>query len=145
MQIDSVAVDDAGVYDVVVSNPCDSVISDPATLTVADEPPSIEHDPDSQDGCVGGSVTFSVTASSPGWLEYQWRKDGGDLEDDGRISGATTPTLTIDPLLVEDQGDYDVVVTNVCGSVTSAAATLRVADDGPTILQHPQSQDKCVG
>ena len=143
--IDPVSVDDAGMYDVVVTNPCGVVTSDAATLTVADEPPSIEHDPDSQDGCVGGSVTFSVTASSPGWLEYQWRKDGGDLEDDGRISGATTPTLTIDPLLVEDQGDYDVVVTNVCGSVTSAAATLRVADDGPTILQHPQSQDKCVG
>jgi hypothetical protein len=143
--IDPVSVDDAGAYDVVVTNACGEVFSDAATLTVAGEPPSIEQDPDSQDKCVGDPVSFSVTASSPGWLEYQWRKDGGDLEDDGRISGATTPTLTIDPLLAEDQGNYDVVVTNVCDSATSAPATLTVVSEGPNIQDDPEGQDKCVG
>ncbi len=139
--IDPVSVDDAGVYDVVVTNACGVVPSDAATLTVADEPPSIEQDPDSQDKCVGDPVTFSVTASSPGWLEYQWRKDGSDLIDDDRISGATTAALTIDPVLDEDQAGYDVVVTNPCGSATSAVATLIVG--GPRIDDDPNDAALC--
>jgi len=142
--INSVTLDDAGVYRVVVTNPCGPVTSNPATLAVMDEGPSILQHPESQDKCVGQSVEFSVWAKGPGALRYQWYRNGVALENDGRINGATTANLTIDPLLVEDQGDYEAVVTNPCDEVTSAPATLTVADEAPTISEHPESQDRCI-
>ncbi len=74
---------------------------------------------------VGGSVTFSVAASGPG-RSYQWRRNGTPLTDSGRISGATTATLTITGVVPADAGSYTVTVTNACGSATSSPATLTV-------------------
>jgi hypothetical protein len=44
----------------------------------------------------------------------------------GVISGATTAVLTIAGVSAADAGSYDVVVSNSCGSATSAAAELTV-------------------
>jgi len=41
-----------------------------------------------------------------GGSDYQWKKDGVDLVDDGRISGSQTRILVIDPLLPSDAGVY---------------------------------------
>ena len=55
------------------------------------------------------------------------------LSDGGRIAGATTATLTIDPATFADAGLYDILVTDSCTSVTSNAAALVVEfDDVPT-------------
>jgi hypothetical protein len=74
----------------------------------------------------GDRVTFSVVAGGPGPFTYQWRKDGVDLVDGGTVGGANASTLSIAPASLRDAGAYDVVVTNACGSVTSAPATLKV-------------------
>jgi len=86
--------------------------------------PSIIHQPADQTVCVDHMATFTVVAD--GWepLTYQWRKDAIDLEDGGNVTGVTTAVLTIDPAGLNDAGEYDVVVGNVCGTVTSNAATL---------------------
>jgi hypothetical protein len=67
-------------------------------------------------------------------LGYQWRRyQSGQwvaLVDDGRIAGATTDTLTINPSQGADTGLYDVVVSNDCGEVTSAAVMLLVVVPG---------------
>ena len=44
------------------------------------------------------------------------------------IPGETGASLTIDPVGVDDAGSYDVLVSNLCGSVTSDPATLGVFD-----------------
>jgi len=75
---------------------------------------------------VGQPAVFTVAADSAWPLTYQWRKDAVPLIDDERISGATTPTLTIDPVEAGDAGDYDAVVSLSCGGVTSDVATLTV-------------------
>ncbi len=118
--IDPVTALDAGSYTVVVSNECGSVESAPAVLTV-ETVPSIDTDPVDADVCEGDTVMLSVVASGAGPFSYQWRKDGIDL------AGETADTLALGPVLVGDAGDYDVVVSNSCGSVTSAAATVTVA------------------
>jgi hypothetical protein len=82
-------------------------------------------------------VTFTVVATGDGELSYQWRKNGLDLVDDDRISGATTDTLTIDPVVLADVGDYDVIVTDDCGPFPSDAALLIVPPD--------LNGDGCVG
>ncbi|MBU0616355.1 MAG: immunoglobulin domain-containing protein, partial [Planctomycetes bacterium] len=135
--IDPVSTGDAGDYDVVVSDDCDQVVSDPATLIV-DSAPSITQQPAGQQVCEDDPVTFSVVAAGMPAPSYQWRKDGVD------IPGATSDIYTIDSVSIEDGGDYDVVVANVCGEVTSDPATLTV-DTAPAITQQPVNQEVCPG
>jgi uncharacterized repeat protein (TIGR02543 family) len=59
-------------------------------------------------------------------LSYQWKKDGVNLSDGDRISGAATATLTISNAQASDAGSYTCYVSNAAGSVTSDAATLTV-------------------
>jgi len=75
-------------------------------------------------------VIFSTRAWGTRPLEFQWRKDGEDLVDDGRITGARSEVLLIDPWLEDDAGVYDVVVTNAHGSVVSDPAGLTTFPGG---------------
>jgi M6 family metalloprotease-like protein len=127
--IDSLDLADAGAYRVVVSNSCGSVASDLAILTVLSAP-SITQQPAGGTVPVPEPAVLSTLATGGGTLTYQWRKNGTDLHDGGRISGATSPTLTMSPTWMSDSGSYDVVVTNDCGSVTSDQATLTVTGLG---------------
>jgi hypothetical protein len=80
------------------------------------------------------AASFSVEASGDGPLSYQWRRDGV------MIAGATGETYTLDPTSVADSGaQFDVVVSNPYGSVTSQAATLTVnaAPQPPSIITQP--------
>ena len=80
---------------------------------------------------VGEAVMFTVQAEGVGTLAYGWRKDGVPLTDDERISGTTTDTLHIDPVIWSDAGSYDVVVTGDYCSVTSEPAVLTVQSACP--------------
>ncbi len=84
------------------------------------EEPTIIEPPQSQTVYEGDPVTFVVVAAGTPPLEYQWRKDGVDIPD------ATNDSYTIDWVIPDDAGEYDVMVTNACGSVISDPATLTV-------------------
>jgi hypothetical protein len=88
-------------------------------LATACTAPTISAQPVGATKTVGESVTFSVTASGTS-LTYQWRKGGV------AISGATSSSYTISSVVVANAGDYDVVVTNGCGSEISNTAVLTV-------------------
>ena len=96
--------------------------------------PSITVQPSSQTLLAAGTVTFNVTASGTEPLSYQWQYQAAgetnvlwvDLADGDRVSGAMTATLSITNLQSGDGGDYQVVVSNSLGTVTSDAATLTV-------------------
>jgi hypothetical protein len=92
---------------------------------------AIVQSPVSQTVPVGDAVTFTVQAEGVGTLAYGWRKDGAPLTDDERISGTTTDTLHIDPVIWSDAGSYDVVVTSDYCSVTSEPAVLTVQSHCP--------------
>lgn len=68
----------------------------------------------------GGSAVFSVSAQGGGSLSFQWRLDGVALE------GETASTLTVSSAELSDAGAYDVLVTNLLGSVVSLSALLEV-------------------
>jgi hypothetical protein len=110
---------DAGDYTVLVTNPCGTVVSAVATLTIL-SPASISVQPAPQMVCEDDPVTFSVTAAGSAPLTYQWRKNGVN------IGGATGPSYSIPSVQTSDAGDYSVVVTNACGSITSQNAALTV-------------------
>lgn len=60
-------------------------------------------------------------------LQYQWRHDGMDVVNGlGAISGAKTPTLMINPVIVMDSGVYDCVVSTCDGTLSVVSAPIRV-------------------
>ena len=69
-----------------------------------------------QDVWTGDPVTLSVQAGGVGPLSYQWTLNGDD------IPGATESIYLIDDAGLDDAGLYEVVVTNVHGSITSEAS-----------------------
>jgi len=100
-------------------------------------PPVITNQPVSTTNCQGRTATFSVVAG-PAPLNYQWRKNGGNL------SGATVSSLALSAITTNDAASYAVVVTNSAGSITSAVATLTVTV-APAIVTQPQPQAVCQG
>lgn len=66
----------------------------------------------------GAAGLFSVTATSPLTMSYQWRFNGNN------IAGATNASYAVPGAQSGNAGIYDVVVTTPDGSVTSAPAQL---------------------
>jgi hypothetical protein len=102
-----------------VSTTCGSVTVDVASS------PSISQQPAPATVASGQPASFQVGASGTA-PNYQWRKDGNNLSDGGSISGSMTANLSINPALTTDAGNYDVVISNTCFTVTSSAAALAV-------------------
>jgi len=82
-------------------------------------PPVITGEPSSILANAGSSATFTVQAIGSPALFYQWRRNG-DL-----LPGATAGSFTLTNVSWADSGtSYDVIVSNVFGSVTSTPAML---------------------
>jgi hypothetical protein len=96
-----------------------------ASVTINNSP-SISVQPLSITRCSGEIANFQVTAVGSG-LTYQWRKNGVNVTNGGNVSGATSATLSINPVSVGDAGDYDCVVSGSCvPSVVSDIAALTI-------------------
>ena len=127
--ISGATADDAGAYCVIVWDASGSVISSNATVTVSANPssPMISVQPASAVGSVGGSASFSVSAtgtSSGGSLRYQW------FHNSDAISGATNSVYTVTSITSADAGSYYVAVTNSVTTITSSSVTLSIVS-GP--------------
>ena len=107
-------------------------------------PPAIDPSgqPSSRTNNAGTRATFTVTATgSP--LNYQWHLDGNDLADGIKVSGSTTPSLSVSNVLAADVGSYTVTVYNGADSVLSSAAVLTVID--PAVNIQPLSRTNIAG
>jgi alpha-tubulin suppressor-like RCC1 family protein len=85
-----------------------------------DAAPTITAEPAGGRVAAGGQLTLAVSASGAGPLRYQWRRNGVAL------TGQTARTLLLQNLQPLGAGNYDVVVSNHVGSVTSATALVEV-------------------
>lgn len=85
----------------------------------AGEPPEILADPEGGRFFAGADAELAVQARGAN-MEFQWTKDG-EL-----IAGVTSETLILSSLSSDDQGSYQVTVSNGSGEVTSAAALVVV-------------------
>ncbi|MCU0771230.1 MAG: immunoglobulin domain-containing protein [Verrucomicrobia bacterium] len=102
-----------------------TTFNDTLTVQVA-QAPEIVTQPASQTLRPGIPATLCVTATGAPTPTYQWRKDGTNLHNAGRIAGATDACLTISGALESDSGVYSVVVSNTLDVVISSNATLQV-------------------
>ncbi len=87
----------------------------------APTPPLITLQPCSQNQTIGANATLSIVATGLPIPTLQWRKNTVPIPD------KTLATLTLTSLTAGDAGDYDVVVTNSQGSITSNNAKLSLA------------------
>lgn len=91
--------------------------------------------PENQAVCYGDNAAFSVVATGTPPYTYQWRTNGMP------VSGATNSTLLLNnPGSGDLQGQYDVVVNDAFGSVTSQVATLSFTTNAASIVTPPANQ-----
>ena len=89
--------------------------------------PQIIEQPQNVLSCPGDpAVVLTVAASGTLPLNYQWRKNGTNLVDIGNVTGSATTNLFLQNPTQSDAANYDVVITNAVGSITSSVAILNL-------------------
>jgi Immunoglobulin I-set domain/Beta-propeller repeat len=141
LTITNVMTNDTGSYQIILTYGGTPITND-ATLDV-ERAPIIVVPPLDQTNVVGSNVTFTVTAFGQPPLHYQWLFDGTNLANSAKVSGATTNKLTITGLTTNNEGTFEVIVTNSFGS-TNASATLTLIN-APIIITSPNSQTVGLG
>lgn len=131
-----------GSYTSRVTGACGTQVTDPQVISVS-VPATITAQPVGDTICEGQPAIISLSASGSNPV-YQWLKDGNVLTDNERISGTTSPSLTINNALLTDMGAYSCIVTSACDTVYSVAASLSVTAN-VAILQQPASVSRCTG
>ena len=107
--------------------------------TAAGVPPSIVGQPQSATNNAGQTVTLAVTTRGSAPLSYQWYKGTTPVSNNSHITGATSASLVFNPLALGDAGNYDVVIQNSFGSVTSSVVSLTVF--GPPVIETQSPTD----
>jgi len=104
-----------------ISNPVRVILKKATSIVTA---------PSNVNACPGKPVTLTVGAQGAA-IRYQWQLN------EQNIAGATTATLTINNLNEQNIGQYRVVVTGDCGTVTSANATVGLIDPAKFLIEPP--------
>ena len=140
--IASVSDADAASYSAVVSDSTGSVTTFNAVLTVNNHI-SIASQPQSQTIGLGSNVTFSVTVYGASPFVFQWYCKGAPVGSPGTGTNASSYSLT--NVGTNRSGNYNVLVVNDYGSVTSSNALLTVKVFPPSIGLQPASQKVMIG
>jgi hypothetical protein len=118
--INNVTNTDAATYLLTVSN-TQGTVSGSASLTVIPfAAPVITAQPNNLNLSSGYFGQMYIVANGVPNPNYQWRKDGVDV-----VSGIYS-SLVFNNVKEQDAGNYDVVVSNNVGSITSSGATLTI-------------------
>ena len=125
-------------YRVVVGDIIGKTISDVAHLYVTVPPakPSITAQPTNSSVCLCATVINRVGVSGTSPFSYQWRFNSSPLP------GRTLNSITLPNVQLADAGNYDVVVTNIAGSITSRVAVLSVDPTFTKITEGPVVEDR---
>jgi uncharacterized delta-60 repeat protein len=99
--------------------------------------PTLLAQPVPQTAALGSSVDFDVVASGVAPLTYQWYKNGQ------LIANASTEKLTVPSVGSTDAGEYQVLVKNSAGSVTSA--TVRLIINGGAVTSVAKASAVILG
>jgi Immunoglobulin domain len=131
LTISNPSTNDIGGYSVVITNAYGSVISQTAQLTLT---PQITAPPQSVTTTNGGTAQFSVTATGIQPLNYTWQFNGTNIPSGNNPSPWSTALiynsgtyLSLTGVSANDQGNYQVIVGNNYGSVTSSVVTLTIS------------------
>ncbi len=117
---------DAGFYSLVVTNVFGSITSSVAFVQVGFAP-SITVPPTGQTVSIGSQVQFQAQAAGSAPLSYEWLENGSFLAPDhSGLIGSSSNLLALDSVSPTNNGNYQVIVTNLFGVCTSSIAALFV-------------------
>jgi Metallo-peptidase family M12B Reprolysin-like/Secretion system C-terminal sorting domain len=131
-------------YLVVVNGQCNITNSNPAVLTVLTAP-AITAQPQNATLCIGGSNTFSVTATGTG-ITYQWQlsTNGGVSFND--IGGATSSGYTLSGITTGmNNNQYRVLIGGTCTPAAASNAAVLTVISPVTITSQPANTEVCSG
>ena len=127
LSLAGISSEDAGEYTLVITNPFDTVTTSPIQVSVESPLTIADVSPDTV-VTEGSPLSLFVEALGSGPLAYQWKRNGADLE--GQVSAILN-------LARADQGHagiYQVLISNVSGSVLSREITVVIEPAAPIIL-----------
>jgi hypothetical protein len=132
LTLSNVGADDAGSYDVVVTNDFGAVTSAVAVLTV-NVAPLVTLQPQSQTNCGGTTATFTAAATGTPAPTVQWQEstNGGIIWAD--LPGAISTTYNPASVVGNNSKLYRAVFNNAGGTATSSTARLTV-NSGPVAV-----------
>jgi hypothetical protein len=119
LNINPVAVSDAGTYTCEMTNMFGTTISGNIEVTV-NALPAIIIDPSDATVCEGDSITWVTNATSGLPVTYTWMHNGNP------VAGVTVPELIINGITPADAGTWYVQVQNACGTDVSDNFVLTV-------------------
>ena len=103
-------------------------------------PPQITVQPPARvTNIVGTTAQFGVTATGTAPLAYRW------FLGSTPVGNGTNSTLLLPNVQLAQAGNYQVVITNLVGSVTSSVVALTVVVVPPSILTQPVGQFITMG
>ncbi|MBM3845358.1 MAG: hypothetical protein FJ405_03605, partial [Verrucomicrobia bacterium] len=117
-----IQLDQAGVYDVVVTDDLASTISPAALITVFRLPVFVEH-PDSTHILVGETLRLNISVDGTTPITYRWRRGTSS------IAGQTNAQLTLTNIQLINLGSYSVIASNPAGNATSQVAVVTILLD----------------
>lgn len=121
-----------------ISNVVGIAVGDGYCMALYLEPVKIVAQPQSQNVVLGGSASFTVSATGSQPLSYQWKHQGTNLP------GRTNYTLMLSNIQSNQAGSYTVVISNSVNSQESQPATLNVWVP-PIITTQPTDQSVPLG
>lgn len=128
----NVQVAQAGVYTVTVTNAYGTVTSAPAVLKGPNALPVITANLQPVSAVAGAPLSLSVTATTTGTANYQWRRNGVP------IAGATSATLNLGSAsLVQNGAVFEVVVSDGMSATVSSPAPLSVSPAAYPLVARP--------
>lgn len=92
---------------------------------VGPEAPKVVSNPVATSVTEGQTLTLSASITGNG-VSYVWQRDGSNLSDGGRVSGANTQKLTVTGVLASDAGQYRLVGVNSSGTANTTTAAVTV-------------------
>lgn len=148
LSISPVGAANVGAYDCVVTLPCGTVTTTPATLGIGGDTTITTNLPSTSTVCAGQTATLTVAATGVS-LAYQWQRfDGANFVDMAAttgITGVTAASLVLTNAQIAIAGDYRCVVTGTCGATVTSATTTLVVTQAPTVTTPGSSQTLCEG
>lgn len=133
-------VNDKEQFRVLINGTCGNLVSNPAILTIVDQPTVINTQPQSQTICDSSKVAFNIAATGP-VLSYQWQFSA-DSVTWTNIKGAIKDTLIMDTVAIANNGFYRAIASSFCQNTFSDVAKLTV-NPLTTILTQPSNQSAC--
>lgn len=130
--IDNASQADAGTYFIKILTDCDLTASSSQVTVTINPKPQITKDPSAIVVNKGQKAEFSITAVGDN-LQYQWMKDGKNIEN------AKLSKYTINAASITDNGLYSCKVSNSCGEINSKQAQLTVQETASAILNFTEN------